>query len=113
MVTRPGVNRNSIALWVTSIHDGIASGRHSTKIGGGRAAFSSANMCSICAAALGVHGGGLVLICASWSEIFGFHTPLQSGSFAKSAQSCAIGGGVMILGFFPGSAGLPGVAVLA
>ena len=76
-----------MALWVTSIQDGIASGRQLTKIGGGRPAFSSANIFSIRAAALGVQGGGLVFTCASWSVIFGFQTPLQSGSLARSAQS--------------------------
>src|ERR1700686_1700033 len=97
IVTRPGVNRISIALWVTSIHDGIASGRQLTKIGGGRPAFSSSNMWAIFAAAFAFHGGGLVLIWASWSVIFGFQTPLQSGSLARSAQSCALGGGLMTL----------------
>src|SRR3954453_3242047 len=100
MVTRPGVNRNSMALWVTSIHDGMASGRQFTKIGGGRPAFSSANIFSTWAAAFGVHGGGLVLTCRSWSVIFGFHTPLQSGSFARSAHSFAVGGGLMTVGGF-------------
>src|SRR5215475_15014230 len=98
IVTRPGVKRNSMALWVTSIHDGIASGRHSTKIGGGRPAFSSAAMCSACLAAFSFHGGGLVFACRSWSVIFGFHTPLQSGSLARSAQSLGVGGGLMTAG---------------
>src|SRR5713101_1251588 len=102
-----------MALWVTSIHDGMASGRQFTKIGGGRPAFSSTNIFSICAAAFGVHGGGLVLTCASWSVIFGFHTPLQSGSLARSAQSTAVGGGLMIAGgFFAGSALCSGSAAL-
>ena len=44
-----------------------------------------------------------VLICASWSVIFGFHTPLQSGSFARSAQFLAVGAGLMIgFGFSAG-----------
>src|SRR5271165_4067810 len=114
MVTRPGVNRNSMALWVTSIHDGMASGRQFTKMGGGRPAFSSANILSICAAAFGVQGGGLVLTCASWSVIFGFHTPLQSGSLARSAQSLALGGGLMTVGgFLPASACCGGSALTA
>src|SRR6202166_2305747 len=104
IVTRPGVNRNSIALWVTSIHDGIASGRQSTKIGAGRPAFSSSNISTILAAALAFQGGGLVLTWASWFVTFGFHTPLQSGSLARSAQSCAVGGGLMTTGFLAGSA---------
>src|SRR5882762_516137 len=94
-VTRPGVKRISIALWVTSIHAGIASGRQFTNSGGGRPAFSSASWCATSAAAFAFHGGMLVLACASWSVIFGFHTPLQSGSFARSAQSRAAGGGLM------------------
>src|SRR6266513_182208 len=101
-VTRPGVKRISIALWVTSIHAGIASGRQFTKSGGGRPAFSSASWCATSAAALAFHGGMLVLAWTSWSVIFGFHTPLQSGSFARSAQSLAAGGGLMI--GFSGSA---------
>src|SRR5712671_5219608 len=105
MVTRPGVNRNSIALWVTSIQDGIASGRQSTKIGGGRPAFSSSNISAILAAALAFQGGGLVFTWASWSVTFGFHTPLQSGSLARSAQSCAVGGGLMTVGGFFAAAG--------
>src|SRR5271165_6969898 len=100
MVTRPGVNRISMALWVTSIHDGIASGRQFTKMGGGRPAFSSAAIFAACAATFSFHGGGLVLACASWSVTFGFHTPLQSGSLARSAQFCAVGGGLMIGGGF-------------
>src|SRR5215470_12598737 len=103
MVTRPGVNRISMALWVTSIQDGMASGKQPKKMSFGLPAFSSASMCSIAAAALAFHGGGLVLACASWSVIFGFHTPLQSGSLARSAQSCAVGGGLMTV-FLPGSA---------
>src|SRR5712691_5318876 len=58
-------------------------------------AFSSASWCATSAAAFAFHGGMLVLACASWSVIFGFHTPLQSGSFARSAQSRAAGGGLM------------------
>src|SRR5712691_2133548 len=103
-VTRPGVKRISIALWVTSIHAGIASGRQFTKSGGGRPAFSSASWCATSAAAFAFHGGILVLACASWSVIFGFHTPLQSGSFARSAQSRAAGGGLIIGFSFVGSA---------
>src|SRR6185369_16400142 len=95
MVTRPGVNSTSIELWVTSIHAGIASGRQFVNKGGGRPARSSANWNWIYSLALGVHGGMLVLTCASWSVILGFHTPLQSGSFARSAQSFAVGGGLM------------------
>jgi len=95
-VTRPGVKRISIALWVTSIHAGIASGRQFTNSGGGRPAFSSASWCATSAAAFAFHGGMLVLAWASWSVIFGFHTPLQSGSFARSAQSRAAGGELMI-----------------
>src|SRR5258707_3945737 len=104
MVTRPGVKRNSIALWVTSIQDGIASGRQSTKIGGGRPAFSSTNISAILAAVLAFQGGGLVLTWASWSVTFGFQTPLQSGSLARSAQSCAVGGGLITTGFLAVSA---------
>src|SRR5579863_6923784 len=103
MVTRPGVNRISMALWVTSIQDGWASGRQLAKISVGRPAFSSANIFWIFLAAASFHGGGLVLICASWSVIFGFQTPLQSGSLAISAQSCAVGGGLMIAGAFWGA----------
>src|SRR6516164_2238525 len=103
MVTRPGVNRISIALWVTSIQDGCASGRQLAKIRRGRPAFSSANICSTFLAATSFHGGGLVLTCASWSVIFGFQTPLQSGSLARSAQSCAVGGGLITDGVFFGA----------
>src|SRR5580692_4501957 len=102
MVTRPGVNRISMALWVTSIQEGWASGRQLAKISVGRPAFSSANMKAIFLAAASFHGGGLVLIWASWSEIFGFQTPLQSGSLPRSAQSCAVGGGLMTVGGFLG-----------
>src|SRR5450755_2762355 len=100
MVTRPGVNRISIALWVTSIQDGWASGRQLEKIRRGRPAFSSANMNAIFFAATSFQGGGLVLTWASWSLIFGFQTPLQSGSLPRSAQSWADGGGLMMLGAF-------------
>src|ERR1700733_8754042 len=103
MVTRPGVNRISMALWVTSIQEGWASGRQLAKISVGRPAFSSANMCWIFLAAASFHGGGLVLIWASWSEIFGFQTPLQSGNLAMSAQSCAVGGGLITAGAFCGA----------
>src|SRR5579862_9740613 len=103
MVTRPGVNRISIALWVTSIHDGCASGRQLAKTRKGRPAFSSANIFSIFLAAASFHGGGLVFTWASWSEIFGFQTPLQSGNLAMSAQSWAVGGGLMIAGAFLGA----------
>src|ERR1700689_5810468 len=103
MVTRPGVNRISMALWVTSIQDGCASGRQLEKISVGRPAFSSANMCWIFLAAASFHGGGLVLIWASWSEIFGFQTPLQSGNLAMSAQSWAVGGGLITAGAFCGA----------
>jgi hypothetical protein len=37
-------------------------------------------------------GGGLVLTWASWSVIFGIQMPPQSGSWARSAQSLAVGG---------------------
>src|SRR5471032_475373 len=60
-------------------------------------------MNSIFLAAASFHGVGLVLICASWSVIFGFHTPLQSGSLPISAQSCAVGGGLMTAGAFLGA----------
>src|SRR4029077_1453068 len=103
MVTRPGVNSISIALWVTSIQDGCASGRQLAKIRRGRPAFSSANICSTFLAAASFHGGGLVLTWASWSVIFGFQTPLQSGNLAISAQSWAVGGGLMTLGGFFGA----------
>src|SRR5215467_7856200 len=103
MVTRPGVNRISIALWVTSIHDGCASGRQFEKMRRGRPALSSANMASIFLAASSFQGGGLVLTCASWSVIFGFQTPLQSGSLARSAQSCAVGAGLITDGVFFGA----------
>jgi hypothetical protein len=43
-------------------------------------------------AAASFQGGGLVLTWASWSLIFGFQTPLQSGSLPRSVQSCAVGG---------------------
>src|SRR5258708_3421941 len=69
----------------------------------GRPAFSSANMSSIFFAATSFHGGGLVLTWASWSLIFGFHTPLQSGSLPRSAQSWAFGGGLTIDGVFWGA----------
>src|SRR5262249_4931475 len=103
MVTRPGVNRISIALWVTSIQDGCASGRQLEKIRRGRPAFSSPNMASIFLAATSFHGGGLVLTCASWSVIFGFQTPLQSGSLPRSAQSWTVGGGLITDGVFFGA----------
>src|SRR5882757_750017 len=103
IVTRPGVNRISIALCVTSIQAGMASGRQSEKMRRGLPAFSSANILAISVAAFAFHGGGLVLIWASWSVIFGFHTPLQSGSLARSAQFCAVGGGLITV-FFAGSA---------
>src|SRR5712671_1004766 len=103
MVTRPGVNRISIALWVTSIQDGWLSGKQPKKTSGGRPAFSSANIYSICFAAFSFHGAGLVLIWASWSVIFGFHTPLQSGNLPMSAQSCAVGAGLMMVGAFLGA----------
>src|ERR1700719_4073311 len=103
MVTRPGVNRISMALCVTSIQDGCASGRQLAKTRKGRPAFSSANIFSIFLAATSFQGGGLVLTCASWSVIFGFQTPLQSGSLAISAQSWAVGGGLMTLGAFLGA----------
>src|SRR5690242_5762048 len=105
IVTRPGVNRTSMALWVTSIQDGCASGRQLAKIKRGRPAFSSANICSTFFAATSFHGGGLLLTCASWSVIFGFQTPLQSGNLARSAQSCAVGGGLMTVGAFFGGCG--------
>src|SRR5437868_14553238 len=100
MVTRPGVNRISIALWVTSIQDGWLSGKQPKNTSGGRPAFSSANMWSIFFLASSFHGGGLVLTWASWSVIFGFHTPLQSGSLPMSAQSWAVGAGLMMVGVF-------------
>src|SRR5882757_8569935 len=103
IVTRPGVNRISIALWVTSIQVGWLSGKQPKKTSGGRPAFSSANMSSICFLAFSFHGGGLVLIWASWSVIFGFHTPLQSGNLAMSAQSCAVGAGLIMVGAFGGA----------
>src|SRR5581483_5772273 len=92
-----------MALWVTSIQEGCASGRQFAKISVGRPAFSSANMCWIFFAAASFHGGGLVFTCASWSVIFGFHTPLQSGNLAMSAQSCAVGAGLMTVGSFLGA----------
>src|SRR2546428_783448 len=102
MVTRPGVNRISIALWVTNIQVGWASGKQPKKIRRGLPAFSSANICWIFLAAFSFHGGGLVLTWASWSVIFGFHTPLQSGNLPRSAQSCAVGAGLMTVGAFLG-----------
>ena len=60
-MTRPGEKVTSSALWVISIQDGMPSGRQLTNSGAGRPAFSSLNMRVICAAALGVHGGGLVV----------------------------------------------------
>jgi hypothetical protein len=59
-------------------------------------------MWSIFFFAVSFHGGGLVLTWASWSVIFGFHTPLQSGNLPMSAQSCAVGGGLMMAGVFGG-----------
>src|SRR5471032_3034840 len=109
MVTRPGVNRISMALWVTSIQDGCASGRQYEKIRRGRPAFSSANMNSIFLAAASFQGVGLVLTWASWSVIFGFHTPLQSGSLPMSAQSCAVGAGLIIDGVFFGACAVASV----
>src|SRR5258708_38760712 len=103
MVTRPGVNRISSALWVTSIQDGWLSGKQPKKTSGGRPAFSSANINSICFLAFSFHGGGLVLTWASWSLIFGSHTPLQSGNLAMSAQSCAVGAGLIMAGAFLGA----------
>src|SRR6266571_4144692 len=103
MVTRPGVNRISIALWVTNIQVGWASGKQPKKIRRGLPAFSSANICWIFLAAFSFHGGGLVLTWASWSVIFGFHTPLQSGSLPRSAQSWAVGAGLTIDGVFWGA----------
>src|SRR6476620_6135388 len=102
-VTRPGVKRISIALCVTSIQDGCASGRQLEKMSRGRPAFSSANMPSIFFAAASFQGGGLVLTWASWSLIFGFHTPLQSGSLPRSVQSWAVGAGLIIDGGFLGA----------
>src|SRR5476651_1139019 len=104
IVMRPGVNRISIALWVISIQDGCASGRHSEKMRRGRPAFSSANMSAIFLAASSFHGVGLVFTWASWSVIFGFHTPLQSGSLPMSAQSFAVGGGFITVADFWGFA---------
>src|ERR1700722_1516973 len=60
-------------------------------------------MNSIFLAAASFQGGGLVLTWASWSVIFGFHTPLQSGSLPRSAQSCAVGAGLMTVGAFFGA----------
>src|SRR4051812_25197092 len=99
-VTRPGVYRISIALWVISIQDGWFSGKHPGKISGGRPALSSAAWNAASLAAFSFQGGGLVFTWASWSEIFGFHTPLQSGSLAMSAQSLGVGGGLMTAGTF-------------
>src|SRR6202011_3431233 len=103
MVTRPGVNRISMALWVTSIQEGCASGKQLEKTRKGLPAFSSANIFAIFLAASSFHGGGLLLTWASWSVIFGFQTPLQSGSLARSAQSCAVGAGLMTVGAFLGA----------
>src|SRR6267143_7316644 len=64
------------------------------------------------AAAFALHGGMLVLAWASWSVIFGFHTPLQSGSFASSAQSRAAGGGLMT-GFSLAGSAAQAVALIA
>src|SRR5262249_52991187 len=44
-----------------------------------------------------------VLTGASWSVIFGCQTPLQSGSLARSAQSCAVGAGLITDGVFFGA----------
>src|ERR1700692_4138403 len=60
-------------------------------------------MNSIFLAAVSFQGGGLVLTWASWSVIFGFQTPLQSGSLPRSVQSCAVGAGLMIVGAFLGA----------
>src|ERR1035438_1589620 len=60
-------------------------------------------MNSIFLAAASFQGAGLVLIWVSWSLIFGFQTPLQSGSLPRSAQSCAVGGGLMMVGGFLGA----------
>src|SRR5260370_42398178 len=62
----------------------------------GRPAFSSAHIFSTSFATFSFHGGGMLRSRRSWSVMFGFHTPLQSGSLARSAQSCADGGGVMM-----------------
>src|SRR5690242_18936664 len=105
MVTRPSMNRISIALRVTSIQDGWLSGKQPKNTSGRRPTFSSANICSIFFAAVSFHGGGLVLTWASWSVIFGFHTPLQSGNLPMSAQSCAVGAGLIMVGAFVGARG--------
>src|SRR6516165_3260313 len=81
----------------------MPSGRQLTNSGRGRPALSSATIFATSAAAVGFHGGGFVLIWASWSVTFGFQTPLQSGSLARSAQSCAVGGGLITDGVFFGA----------
>src|SRR3954465_12960917 len=95
IVTRPGVTRISIALWVTSIHAGIASGRQFTNKGGGRPSASSLYWNLIRSAAFSFQGGGLVFICAFWSEPLCVHTPLKSGSLPRSVHCCCVGGGLM------------------
>src|SRR4051812_20409306 len=93
-VTRPGVNKNSRALWVISIQLGMDSGRQFTNSPLGSPAFSAATSLAICAAAAGFQGTGSPLIRASWSDMLGVQTPLQSGSFARADQSAGCGGGL-------------------
>src|ERR1700743_2433677 len=92
-----------MALWVTSIQEGCASGKQLEKTRKGLPAFSSANIFAIFLAASSFHGGGLLLTWASWSVIFGFQTPLQSGSLPISAQSWAVGAGLITAGGFLGA----------
>src|SRR5882724_182712 len=95
MVTRPGVNRNSSALCVISIQLGMDSGRQFTNMPFGSPASSAAMSLEIWAAAAAVQGMGSVLMRAFWSDMLGVHTPLQSGSFARAAQSAGCGGGLI------------------
>src|SRR5579862_8041760 len=107
MVTRPGVNRNSMALCVISIQLGIASGRQFTNRPLGLPASSAFISLATWAAAAGFQGMGSVLIRASWSDKLGVQTPLQSGNFARAAQSPACGGGLITGSGAPGAAATP------
>ena len=61
MVTRPGVNRISIALWVTSIQDGMRLGKAVGEYQRRAASlFLGEHVLDLLAAA-SFHGGGLVL----------------------------------------------------
>ena len=57
-----------MALWLINIHDGMDSGRHPEKTNFGWPAASCAFSSSICLAAAGVHGGGLLVTCAPFGR---------------------------------------------